>query len=774
MNLTTEQNGTVLLVDDDRVLSLYHQALLEKAGFSVRTALTPSDALRALAQGVDPDLVIVDYHLPEMTGPALAQRIRGLPHGEEIGVLLITADERTSTLHHALRQGVSSYLKKPLDAELFCQVCETLANTARQIKTARLSLQNALAELEIHQQAINQHAIVSMTDANGVITYCNDKFCCISGYTRPQLLGRTHRLIKSGHHASEFYTEMWKTLQAGKIWRGLFCNRAKNGELFWVDSTIVPFRNSQGKVERFIAIQSDITALQRAQEQLAQSEQRFRSLFENSPVAYQALDHEGRIVEVNDKYCHWLGYPRDKLLGVGFDQLLSDDLKPRFAELFSVYAINKRGARELRLINRQGQIIDALCECRVQMNAQGYHELTHCILVDVSELRRAQREIEAAARAKSDFLSAMSHEIRTPFNGILGMVDLLDDSTLNTEQRGDLQTIRDCGHTLLNLLNDILDVSKIEAGKLTLEHIAFDWREWVHGNLALFTAKAREKGLLLREELDESLPSYWQGDPHRLRQILLNLLGNAVKFTAQGEIVLRVEKSPETPDYIRISISDTGIGMTPETLNKLFQPFSQGDSSVARHYGGTGLGLVICKRLVELMGGQISVTSTPGVGSTFWFELPLQPAMPESATQEDTLLVTPSPSAAGLHILLVEDNPVNQKVALLMLEKLGWDLRVTLANNGQQAVEKIQCERYDLILMDCQMPGMDGYEATRQIRAQQRQTGQAATPIIAMTANAMPHDRQACIDAGMDDYLAKPVSYLALQQTLALWLGRAS
>ena len=782
--------------------------------------------------------------------------------------------------------------------------------------------QKALStSLEFQKFALDQHAIVSMTDVRGDITYANDKFCEISKYSREELLGRNHRILKSGKHSDEIYKNMWQTVSSGRVWEGEICNRKKDGSFYWVHSTVVPFMNDQGKPWQYISIRTDITALKDAESRIEESRQFLLNVTNSMGEGVYAVDAAGNTTFFNREAQRLLGWSEAEILGINLHETIhyqtetGDPVSNAACPTYLAISEGKPYSSESDAFTaKNGDIVPvAIVVQPILKNGRIVGAVG--VFRDIREQRQVRKTLESAleqaleaTRLKSEFLSTMSHEIRTPMNGIIGMTDLLLDTPLDSQQSEFTNIIKDSANSLLGIINDILDFSKIEAGKLEIEHIEFTLLPVVEGVLDLIASKARDKGLTLMGQIDEAVPANILSDPGRLRQILLNLAGNAIKFTPQGEVLVRVRHLglQDGLHRLRFEITDTGIGMSPEVSARLFQPFVQADGSVTRKYGGTGLGLSISKRLVELMGGDIGVASTEGQGSTFWLEIPVKQGqhssmpltardfsdisalvasgskmqseilcnslkrwgihvvnsesgeeaikcMRDTPTFHVALISSQLPdmvpdalvaellsinenlklillanqdsarddaSARGYHstllqpvkqsslydafmqamdrrkrdvsvqvdrrrissvatpdsaqalktssmVLLVEDNTVNQKVAISLLNKVGYAAQI--ANNGREAVEMVQQRPYKLVLMDCQMPVMDGFEATRAIRNLETMTG-SRLPIIAMTANAMQGDRERCIEAGMDDYLSKPIDTQSLSEILARWL----
>ena len=685
------------------------------------------------------------------------------------------------------------------------------------------------------------------------------------------------------------------------------------GNPVWVMTTKVPLRDGNGQITGLVGIGRDITVQKRIELETNRQKQYFELLIRTSPVAIVVLDNDENIVSANPAFEQLFGHLSAEILGVNLDTLITDQETRQEAAHYtqevmsrSVHAIGKRQRKDGSLVDLEIFGVPVMIDGKRSGAFAMYH--------DISEIIRARHQAEEASRAKSEFLANMSHEIRTPMNGVMGMLELALDTQLTSEQTDYLQTSLHSAEALLSLLNDILDFSKIEAGRLELESINFSLRNAIEDVAYTLAKRAQDKGLEMACLVDPDLTSDLRGDPGRLRQILVNLVGNAIKFTHQGEIVIRAEPIKESDGYVTIhfSVQDTGIGIPYERQAAVFERFTQADGSTTRTYGGTGLGLTISRQLVDVMGGRIGLESTPGIGTTFWFDIKFekQPPVERSGVtapltlgpvnlaqarvlvvddnQTNRMILSKNVEALGsrvdvvssgakaleslrnahragdpyhivlldmqmpgmdgeqtaraiksdpgvkdvkililtsmgqrgdavrlealgcsgyllkpvkqqmlfdavvialgrkedlpstlitrhllsenrkqhLRLLLAEDNPINQKLALILLQKAGYS--IDAVETGLQAFEKVQTNLYSAVLMDVQMPEMDGLEATRQIRAWEQNNGQHI-PIIAMTAHAMPRDRERCLESGMDDYITKPLEPRVLLSALDRW-----
>ena len=793
----------------------------------------------------------------------------------------------------------------PEDASLesLSQLMDTLV---RERESSRIRLHQAHSSLEQQKFALDQHAIVSVTDVEGFIIEANDRFCEISGYSREELVGRNHRVVKSGIHPPAFYQEMWDTIVHGRVWQGEVCNRSKDGRLYWVSATVVPFFDDLGVPYQYIAIRTDITARKLAEARLDEQLHFSRQVLDTLPVPLYFKDTQGRYQGFNKAFADFFGIEPSLWIGRHVRDLLPPELaEQHVARDEEVFARGGRQSYEIELITPAGARYDTLYNKAALTRPDGSVRGLVGTIMDISERKRWEAEIlrakeaaENANRAKSDFLANMSHEIRTPMNGVIGMTELALDTELTEEQRDYLEAVQMSANALLSIIDDILDFSKIEAGRLDVELIPFDLEKVCADALRTVAVRADQKGLELLARRGPGVPRRLLGDPGRLRQILLNLLGNAIKFTERGEIEVAVELAEPgaAGQVLHFCVSDTGIGIAPEKQEHIFEAFAQEDSSTTRRFGGTGLGLTICSRLCELMGGRIWVDSVPGQGSAFHFTLQLptdgaaapeperrlsgkpalllvvanarqrcrlqgllaswgatvvaaasgaeglalleqgqwdgvvadsrpadgdagdllghlarspgrvpllmllspsrmrqeiarckalgvgnylgKPALADELWRSLQALLEPAVAGvpatvaeaagtppAGLEVLLAEDHPVNQQLMRNMLERLGH--RVTLARHGGEAVAAAARRRFDLVLMDMQMPEMGGEQATRLIRADEQARGLAPLRIYALSAAARREDRQRGLAAGMDGYLLKPLQQKDLQEVLA-------
>ncbi len=752
----------------------------------------------------------------------------------------------------------------------------------------------------------DQREVIFQIDRQGRWAFLNPAWTQLTGLSVEECLGQSFLGFLHPADNPRYLNMLTYAVDTGQsVFEGEFRIPTSAGDVKWVTAHQRIAFDEGGVVLGVSGTLSDITERKHTEIVLRVATSRLRALIENMQAGI-LVETEGRkIALLNETFCRMFQVPVPAHVLVESDSrdLLKECLpllkdRAGFLARLESKSVAREPSQGDEFELRDGRIM-AMDFVPI---AVGEEYLGHLWQFhDITDRRRAELKLEEAARElavardralelsglKSEFLANMSHEIRTPMNGIIGMTGLLLDTSLGGEQRQYAETVRSCGEALLTLINDILDFSKIEAGKLEFENLEFDLLTVIEDVQAVLGVKAQAKGVELGIFVDPATPLQVVGDPTRLRQILTNLMDNALKFTQEGSVEVRVrpEAQEDAPDLIRVEVRDTGLGMKPEVVDRLFTSFFQGDSSTTRKYGGTGLGLTICKRLAELMGGSIGVTSKPGEGSTFWFTLRLEPGafqapshfgsatvllagLPTAVSRlageqlaawgvpfrqpppeaelagwfrevrspEAVLLVGPEALEAALaepgegalvfasplyrpelreaaarrgvqsyltlpirpsqlrgllepkgrnlgqvapvapvlapegpvkvRVLLAEDNLVNQKVALIMLQKFG--LEADVVATGIEALDALMGVSYDLILMDCQMPEMDGFEATRRIR--ERERGSRRIPVVAMTANAMVGDREKCLEAGMDDYIAKPVRSEALHQALSLWL----
>jgi PAS domain S-box-containing protein len=506
-----------------------------------------------------------------------------------------------------------------------------------------------LAELAAYKTALDQHALIAKTNIRGRITYANDKFCEISQYDRADLIGQDHRLLNSAYHSKEFMADLWNTIRNGKPWHGTIRNRAKDGSFYWVETSIIPILNENGKIHEYLSVR------------------------------------------------------------------------------------------------------------------------TH-----IPDLQIAKNEAEEANRAKSEFLAAMSHEIRTPMNGVLGAATLLQGMNLTREVREFVDIIVDSGGLLMNLLNDILDLSKFKAGNISLEEIKFQLSDVVEKVASVHALKASEKDLKFNVKVESDVFDFRLGDPHRITQILHNLLSNAIKFTQDGSVQLTVSSAHEGADgdgAIVMTVSDTGIGMPAEYVDKAFASFVQADSSITRKFGGTGLGLSIVKNIVDAMRGEIQVDTAPGAGSTFRIILPLPVTGGSAVAGPSNTIAKADALPEATSILVAEDNETNCLIIGAFLKRAG--ATTTIVKNGLKAVEACKHNQFDLILMDIHMPVMDGERALREIRSLEEKNRRGKTPVVAVTADAMDHQVRHYIELGFDGHMPKPINEKILVRTILENLTRA-
>ncbi|HEY6178893.1 MAG TPA: CHASE domain-containing protein [Kofleriaceae bacterium] len=745
--------------------------------------------------GVDPDL-LRGRCLRDLMGPTLFEAHR--PHIEA------TLRGEPQTFERAIptpdgtgvRHSLAHYLPDIIDGEV--KGFYALVHDITELVDSRLQVAAAQRDNHALLLTIKQQAIVSVTDRAGRITEVSDSFCAISGYTRDELVGRNHRMINSGQQGREFWIDMWRTVSSGQPWRSEVCNRAKDGSLYWVDSLVSPFFDADGNVEKYISIRTDITARKRAEaELLATSNLLTAVLAAASEVSIIATDVDGTITVFNRGAERMLGYRAAEMVRrCTPDRIqLPDEVEAQAAEHSAQFGNpisglraflhhpEHRGAetRECTYVRKDGSHVPVSLTVTALRDGEGKPFGFLGVAHDVSAQKQIERSLRDAIHsahnanlAKSQFLANISHEIRTPMNAVIGLSYLLERTALDREQAGFLAKIQLASKSLLSIISDVLDLSKIEAAELTLERAPFQLDDLLGDVSTLMAVQAEAKRIEFRVHQPPTVDRPLEGDATRLRQILINLLSNAIKFTERGtvELAVRLLSATRRRILLRFAVADTGIGIAPEALPRLLAPFVQADESTTRRFGGTGLGLSIVKQLTSLMGGEVGVSSRPQHGSEFWVDLEF-PLGDSDTLPPVHALSAPIPllGLPGVRVLVADDSPINLEVARRVLELEG--AVVGLATNGQEAVEVLLNDPggYDVVLMDIHMPVLDGVDATRRIRGG---LGLTELPIIALTAGTLSSEQQEAESVGVKDFLSKPFEPQALVRCVRRHVRRAA
>lgn len=731
--------------------------------------------------------------------------------GKSITSLFNVESESLTQLLHALisKRSYEGRLKlidskgKPFTAEVFCKrvrftqtnqqvILGMIRDISEQIK--------AQSQLELLATAIGEikEAVIVTTpffeEPNPRIIYVNDAACKMTGYSREELIGKTPRILQGPKTNRDVLEQLKNSIKVGDSFSARNVNYRKDGTMYHVEWNIVPVKNESESIEYFVSVQRDITDEVHMLEQLKQNQELLQAILNNSRVGKLLISAKNEILFVNEYAQSIFKDDVTNPLTVGSNLLetFPKDISESIQKALRSAEYTKVVSNEIQLhVNGVTRVYEY--SCKKIGNNSNTNEVQYLITTfDITEIKRSNFELQEMnkkledmvdertleyklakeeaielARVKERFLANMSHEIRTPINGIRGMVHLLQDTLLNKIQLEYVETIRTSSDSLLVIINDILDIEKIEAGKIELEAMPFDVVDIAVNTQRILGDKASKKGIKLFTQTENLNSKLVKGDRARIQQVVLNLTDNAIKFTSNGSVTVAFTShlNQFNKTELAIFVTDSGIGMGPEQLGKIFNPFEQADASISRRFGGTGLGLSISKKLIELMGGEILVESEKGKGSTFKAFLPVE--VWDGEIQKVNRITIDDVDFCGVHVLLVDDNKVNLLFLRRLLER--WSCEVDIIESGIEALDLVRNKKYDLIFMDIQMPEMDGYEVSRFIRNEMKLSSKNL-PIVAITADVLTDQSQSMENAGINDMVTKPFDPIDIKQMIQKWV----